>query len=110
MSFKKLRQNKWYRFFSNIYVLVLTVFLVWMLFFDTNSFLTYNKLNKEVKKLKKQKEHLQKEIDKDKKTSEKLKSEKGMEKYGREEYYFKKDGEEIYIIEDEDSLKNKKNE
>ncbi|NER12125.1 septum formation initiator family protein [Leptobacterium flavescens] len=110
MSFKNIRQNRWYKFFSNIYVLVLTVFAIWMLFFDTNSFFTHQELNKEIKKLKKQKEHLETEIARDKEVIKKLKSEEGLEKFGREEYYLKKDKEEIYIIEDEDSLKKKKNE
>ena len=50
----------------NIYVLVLTAFAVWMLFFDANSFLIHRELNQEIKKLEKQKEFLQDEITKDK--------------------------------------------
>ncbi|UGU16703.1 septum formation initiator family protein [Sinomicrobium kalidii] len=102
---KKIRQNRWFSFFSNIYVIVLTVFAVWMIFFDTNSLLTHMELEKEIDKLQKQKEYLQKEIEKDKDVIRNLKDDNNIEKFAREEYYFKKDNEEIYIIEHQDSLK-----
>ena len=110
MKLKKLKQNKWFVFFSNIYVIVLTIFAVWMVFFDTNSLLTQMQLQKEINALKKQKKHLQKEITSDKETIKKLQDSAELEKFAREQYFFKKDGEEIYIIEYEDSLKNKNNE
>ena len=110
MKFKELLQDKWLRYLGSIYVIVLTVFAVWMLFFDTNSWLAHRELNKEIKKLEKQKAYLQSEIEKDKETIKKLKSKEGLEQYARENYYFKKDGEDVFIIEDEDSLKNKKDE
>ena len=37
-------------------------------------------------------------------------TEEGIEKFAREEYYMKRDSEEIFIIEYEDSLKAKKDE
>jgi cell division protein DivIC len=110
MFYKKLLQNKWFRIFSNIYVLVLTIFVIWMLFFDTNSVLFHNELNEEIQQLEKQKQHLQKEIEKDKKIIKKLNEDEGLEKFAREQYFLKKANEDIYIIEDEDSLKNKNNE
>lgn len=95
---------------KNIYVLVLTVFLIWMTFFDTNSLLIHLELRNEVKKLEKQKEFLQGEIDKDKEVLEKLSDKKELEKFAREKFYMKKKNEEIFLIEYEDSLKTKKNE
>ena len=109
MSFKDFIKNKWLKTVVNIYILVLTVFVVWMLFFDANSLLTQIELQKEINKLEKQKKHLQKEIEADKKLIKKLQNEQELEKYAREQYYLKKDNEEIYLIEYEDSLKNKKN-
>ncbi|SFW12510.1 Cell division protein FtsB [Sinomicrobium oceani] len=105
---KKIRTNRWFSFFSNIYVIVLTVFAVWMIFFDTNSLLTHMELEKEIDKLQKQKEYLQKEISEDKKVIDNLKEDRNIEKFAREEYYFKKDDEEIYIIEKQDSIAWKK--
>lgn len=107
MGFKEVRGKKWFAVISNVYVLVLTVFLIWMVFFDTNSLLIHWELRKEIKKLEKQQEFLRDEISKDKKIIEKLSNPEELEKFGREQYYLKKKNEEIYLIEYEDSLKNK---
>lgn len=109
MSFKNFIKSRWFKKVINVYILILTVFVVWMLFFDANSLLTQIELQREINKLEKQKEHLQKEIEADKKLIKKLQNEQELEKYAREQYYLKKDNEEIYIIEYEDSLKNDKN-
>ncbi|SNZ00396.1 FtsB family cell division protein [Flagellimonas pacifica] len=110
MIIHDLNNKKWFKFMKNIYVLVLTVFLIWMTFFDTNSLLIHLELRNEVKKLEKQKEFLQGEIDKDKEVLEKLSDKKELEKFAREKFYMKKKNEEIFLIEYEDSLKTKKNE
>ncbi|MEX0291640.1 MAG: septum formation initiator family protein [Flavobacteriaceae bacterium] len=110
MGFKEIRNKKWFSIVSNIYVIVLTVFLVWMLFFDTNSVLIHWELRKEIKKLEKQQEFLKEQIAKDKEVIEKLSDPKELEKFAREQYYLKKKNEEIYLIEYEDSLKNLKDE
>ena len=39
---------KWYK---NIYIIILTMFGVWMVFFDTNSLLSHNEVNQERNKL-----------------------------------------------------------
>lgn len=96
--------------FKNIFVLILFVFLIWMLFFDANSWLIHRELNNEIDDLESQKEYYKKEIEKDKKAIKKLSTEDGLEKFAREEYYMKRDNEEIFIIEYEDSLKTKDNE
>lgn len=107
MGLKELKQKKWFKVFTNTYILVLTIFAIWMVFFDTNSALIHLELRKEVKKLEKEKDFLKAEIEKDKKALEKLDTPEGLEKFAREEYYMKKENEEIYLIEYEDSLKNK---
>lgn len=110
MNWKSIRKNKWFRFGSNIYVIVSAVFVIWMLFFDTNSWwFTHRELNKEIEKLQFQKQHLQYEIEKDKKALKALRNKKELERFAREEYYYKKDNEEIFIIEYEDSLKTDQN-
>ncbi|WP_149302646.1 FtsB family cell division protein [Pareuzebyella sediminis] len=108
MGLKELRRKKWFGVLTNMYVLVLTVFVIWMLFFDTNSLLIHLELRKEIKKLEKQQEFLQEEIANDKKILEKLSDPEELEKFARENYYLKKKNEEIYLIEYEDSLKTKK--
>ncbi|WP_445734301.1 FtsB family cell division protein [Mariniflexile sp.] len=96
--------------FKNIFILILAVFAVWMLFFDANSWLIHHELNTDIDALESEKEYYKKEIEKDKKALKKLSTEEGLEKFAREEYYMKRDSEEIYIIEYEDSLKNKQDE
>lgn len=90
--------------FKNIFVLILFVFFIWMLFFDANSWLIHRELNHEIDDLEAQKEYYKKEIEKDKKALKKLNNDEGLEKFAREEYYMKRDNEEIFIIEYEDSL------
>ncbi|MFJ1328547.1 septum formation initiator family protein [Capnocytophaga canimorsus] len=85
--------------FSSLYTIIILFFLVWMLFFDTNSYLTHRELNKEIYKLNKQKQFLEKEIEKDKKNLQILNTTEGKEKLGRELYYLKREHEEIFIIE-----------
>ena len=110
MGIKKLKKKKWFGILTNIYVLVLTAFVVWMLFFDTNSLLIHKELKKEIKNLEKTQDFLRNEIEKDKKIMKKLSDSNELEKFAREQYYLKKKNEEIYLIEYEDSLKNKKDE
>lgn len=108
MGFKAIRKKKWFGILTNIYVLVLTVFVIWMAFFDTNSLLIHLELRKEIKKLEKTQEFLKKEIAKDKEIIEQLSDPKELEKFARENYYLKKKNEEIYLIEYEDSTKQKR--
>lgn len=110
MGWKDLRRKKWFSILTNIYVLILTVFVVWMIFFDTNSLLIHMELKREIKKLEKQKEFLKEEIARDKEVMERLSDPEELEKFAREQYYLKKKDEEIFIIEYEDSLKNKNDE
>ncbi len=110
MGWKKIRKKKWFGILTNIYILVLTVFVVWMIFFDTNSLLIHLELRREIQKLEKQKEFLEEEIAKDKEVIDRLSDPEELEKFAREQYYLKRKNEEIYIIEYEDSLKNIKDE
>lgn len=94
---------------TNMYVLVLTIFVVWMLFFDTNSLLIHLELQREIEKLEKTQDFLKEEIKKDKLIIQKLSDEKELERFAREEYYLKKENEEIYLIEYQDSVAKKEN-
>tara|TARA_R110002020_G_scaffold215309_6_gene422454 strand:+ start:272 stop:607 length:336 start_codon:yes stop_codon:yes gene_type:complete len=106
MGLKKLREKRWFKIVSNKYMLILIIFAVWMIFFDTNSWFIHSELNGEIKKLEGNKEYFKKEIRTDREQIKNLNDNEELERFAREEYYMKKDGEEIYIIEYEDSLKN----
>ena len=99
MTFKKLRENKVVRFISNRYVIILLLFVVWMLFFDENSFLNHRELDKEIDKLEKSNEYYREQIQNDKKVIDNLNDPDSLEKYAREEYKMKKENEEIFLIE-----------
>jgi len=110
MRFINIKNKKWFSVLTNTYILVLTVFAIWMMFFDTNSLFIHLELKKEIKKLEKQKEFLNEEIKNDKIIIKKLTNKEEIEKFAREEYFLKKKNEEIYLIEYADSLKTKKDE
>jgi len=97
------------KYLKNIFVIIFIVFAVWMLFIDTNSLLIHHELNEDISNLEDEKEYYKKEIETDKKAIKALSTEEGIEKLAREKYYMKKDNEDIYIIEYEDSLKTKTN-
>ncbi len=97
-----------FKYFKNIFILVFVVFAVWMLFIDSNSLLIHRELNEDINDLKNEKEYYKKEIEKDKKAIKDLSTDEGIEKLAREKYYMKKENEDIYIIEYEDSLKLEK--
>jgi cell division protein FtsB len=104
----EIKNKKWVRIVSNKYLLILILFFVWMFFFDTNSFFIHQELNDDIKKLENNKKVYQEEIKIDKVFIDKMKDSNEIEKFAREKYYLKKDDEDIYIIEHEDSIKSKK--
>jgi len=81
------------------YLIILTAFIVWMTFLDTNSLLIHAELNREIKKLSVKINALTEEINKDQSLIEKLDNIDSLEHYGRENYNLKRDEEDIYIIE-----------
>ena len=82
-----------------LYLTVLFFFMIIMIFIGSGSFLAHHEYDKEIEKLNKQKQFLQKEIEVDRKQLEELYTEEGKEKLGREAYYLKHDDEEVFIIE-----------
>ena len=82
------------------------IFIIWMVFLDTNSYLIHSRLNSEIEQLIIKKENLKKEIEKDIKFINDMKDLDKYEAFARENFYMKKDGEEIYIIEYKDSIEN----
>ncbi len=106
MTFKQFKNKPIVKFITNRYVIILAIFIVWMVFFDENSFLNHREFNKEIDKLTNEKEYYKKEIKQDKELIDKLNDKEELEKFAREEYKMKKENEEIYIIE-YDTLKKR---
>jgi len=107
VNFSEIKQKKWIRVLSNKYVIILLLFLAWMVFFDTNSYFIHKELNDDINALEQTKDFYREEIVNDKRFIEKMKDSDEVEKYAREKYYLKRENEDIYIIENEDSIKLK---
>jgi cell division protein FtsB len=105
MTFKQIKENKIIKFISNKYVIIVVLFVVWMLFFDENSYINHRELNKEIDKLENANEYYKEQIETDQKVIDNLNDPDSLEKYAREEYKMKKENEEIFIIE-YDTVKN----
>ena len=105
MNLKEIRNSSWFKLGTNIYVLVSVFFIVWMMFFDTNSFRILWSLESKINDLEEQKKELIRQIDEDRSTIQKLSDSIELEKFGREQYYLKKADEDIFIVEFRDSIK-----
>ncbi len=85
------------------FALTVSLFSFWMLFVDDNSALFIYKQYNELKDLKAQERFLKMEIEDMNQQKEDLFSDDDkLERYAREHYYFKKDNEDVYVIEKED--------
>ena len=84
------------------YVIITVAFIILMTFLDTNSFQIHNELDNEINMLEKKKQALIEETKKDKELINKLKNIDSLEHFARENYNFKKENEEIFIIEYEE--------
>ena len=80
------------------FILIGLLFVLWMLFFDSNSYLNHNRLSNDINQLQKDKQHYKEEIKKDSIALKELSCPEGLEKYAREKYHMKKENEEIFLI------------
>ena len=97
--FKKIKNSKFFKIVSNLYIIISVVFFIWIFFIDSNSILVNIKLNKEISELKERKDILENQIQMDKKIISNLQNPDSLEKYAREKLYMKKENEEIFLIE-----------
>ena len=85
----------------NRYFLVLVGFVIWMLFFDQRDFFLQRERKAELEKLEAAKKYYQEEINLTQKQLENLQSNPAaVEKYARERYLLRREGEEVYLFED----------
>lgn len=87
------------RFMKNFYFLTGLFFLVWMLFIDSNDFLTQFSNRRKISSLEDQVKFYNGQIvqvQEDRK--ELLTDDKLLEKFAREKYYMKKPAEDLYIL------------
>lgn len=87
------------KYILNKYFITIFAFLVWMIFFDSTSFLVINEMNGEINKYEKQLAYYKAEYEKNDQFYKKLMNNKDeKEKFARENYFMKKPNEEIFIL------------
>ena len=88
--------------FTNKYTFVGLLFLLWIAFFDKNSFVEKMHLRHKINTLTKEKEYYRNKIQEDNRKIEELLSNRdNLEKFAREQYLMKNNNEDIFIIVDE---------
>ncbi len=93
--------KKVFNILTNKYLVAFSFFVVWMLFFDQRDYFQQRDRQEELKKLEIKKRYYVQEIEKTKKELTDLQNNPAaLEKFAREHYLMKKDGEDLYIIED----------
>lgn len=106
MKFFKNIANRYplLKILGNRYVLVIIFVTVWLTFLDNYSYFENRILDKKIEELEANKRYYIQEIKKDSTSIRQLNNADQTEKYAREKYYMKRDNEDVYIIEFEDSI------
>ncbi|MBL0911910.1 MAG: septum formation initiator family protein [Bacteroidia bacterium] len=96
---KKYILTVWKTVFRYKYLITIGAFLVWMIFFDKQSFFYQQKLDGELQALEKDTLFYSHEINEATRKLEELRGNKeAMEKLAREKYLMKRDGEDVFVI------------
>ncbi len=89
--------------FRNKYFLVLLAMLVWLLFFDNHNLIQQWRMQRQLNQLRRERDFYREEIRRDSLLIDQLKSEPvALERYARERYLMKKEGEDVFVIIDEE--------
>ncbi|WP_114778269.1 FtsB family cell division protein [Botryobacter ruber] len=87
------------KIFRNFYFITTTLFLIWMLFFDSNDFITQFHMSRQLSEKESEKEYyLEKmeQVEKDRK--ELMSNPELLEKFAREKYLMKRPNEDVFIL------------
>lgn len=98
--------NKIWKFFfeklKNKYILTITLFVIWVSFFDQHNLIDRFEDIHKLNQLNKEKVYFQKKIEEDKKRLKELMSDnEDLEKFARETYFMKKDNEDVFVVIEE---------
>ena len=87
----------------NFYFISTLIFIIWMLFIDSNDFVSQYQLSKKLSTLEDERVYYLEKIETVKKEREELLTDdKLLEKFAREKYFMKKETEDVFIIVEED--------
>jgi cell division protein DivIC len=88
----------------NFYALTGMAFLVWMLLFDANDFISQYQMSKKLRDLENEKDYYLEKIEEVKKDREELLgNQQLLEKFAREKYLMKKNTEEVFVTVDQNN-------
>ena len=105
------KSSRWYKFFLNKYLIVTILFVVWMAFFDQNSYFIHKELDQEIKVLATDKKIYSEKLEKETIQINQMKSNVSeIERVAREKHYLKKPNEDVFIIETQKVKKPETNE
>ncbi len=94
------KSSRWYKIFLNKYLIVGAFFLVWMIFFDQNSYFIHRELDKEIKELNRDKKYYQEKLEKETIQINRMKVDSSeIERIAREKHFLKKENEDVFIVE-----------
>jgi len=86
----------------NKYILSISVFLLWLIFFDNHNLIDRLSYYRDIINLKIQKDYYLEKIEVDRQKLNELKTNsENLEKFAREQYLMKKDKEDIYLIDED---------
>lgn len=85
----------------NKYFLTSVAFLVWLFFFDSNNIILRLRLKNQLNELRREKQFYLDEIRKDSILTQKLLHDTAeLERFAREKYLMKKEGEDVFLVVD----------
>ena len=84
----------------NKFLLTITAFVVWMLFFDRNDVFTQMERKSELREMKQSRAFYQRQIAENQAFSKDLQfNAQAIEKFAREKYLMKRDSEDLFIVQ-----------
>lgn len=87
-------------FLRNKYLLTLSVFVVWMLFFDRNDFFTQLERRRNLAEIEQSKAYYTQKIDESKTFSKEMQTNAAaIEKFAREKYLMKRENEDLFLVQ-----------
>jgi cell division protein FtsB len=86
-------------FLRNKYLVSLSLFAIWMLFFDKNDFFTQLQRKKDLYEIEESKSYFAQKIDDSKKFSRDMQNNAAaIEKFAREKYHMKRENEDLFLV------------
>lgn len=98
---KAIKSSPWYSILWNKFFIVSILFIVWMVFFDQNSFFIHKEMDNEIKELKLEKRQYEEKLQKETIQLQQIQTNPSeIERIAREKHFLKKENEDVFIIEE----------